>query len=143
MAEFDWSRDTGRIGPGRNDIEFSITLNGAADPTAVQGVGGTGSQTIPNFLIKTATYSATGKIAFVLQDRWTANRVLFAAAELEDAASPDGAYATVGNFANEGTSNALTFTVATYSAGGVATAYSARRLFVSIVIRNTAATMGP
>lgn len=126
----------GEYGHNREKISFSLVLNGSSDPDLTLAVGA-------GNLIASATGSATGKLAVVLSEQDFYNAVLFAEAVLEDAASSDGAYATIGNFAHEGTSTPLSFQIATWSAGGSATAYTSRRVFVTLVLRNTNAAGVP
>ena len=121
-------------GTERIKISFSLVLNGNSNPDLTLAVGA------PTSLIASATGSATGKLAVVMGSGYNFPAVLFAEASLEDAASSDGAYATIGNFAQEGTANPLTFQIATWNAGGAATAFSSRRVFVTLVLKNTRIT---
>lgn len=120
-------------GSDRVLIAFSILLAGNSSPATISGITGLGN------LLASATGSATGKCAVVMNDGYNFNAVLYASAVLEDASSSDGGYATIGNFANEGTASPLSFQIATWAAGGAATAFS-RRCFVVLILRNTNAT---
>jgi len=129
MADRTWYPTPGRVGAERADIEFSFIANSGSNPSTIS---------LHNGCVASITYAATGKYTVVLSSRDTYNAVCFAGAEIEDAASPDGAYASIGNFSNEATSSPLTFVVATFNAGGTLTQYSARRVFVSLVVKNSA-----
>jgi hypothetical protein len=111
-------------------VNFSFTVNGtsAVATSSIRGVD-------PG-VIASITYSATGKHIIVLSDKF--RYVVAKSAALEDIASPDGAYATIGPVTNEGSSSiGPTFTVAQFDAAGVLTAHSARRMSVSLVLKNS------
>lgn len=129
MADRLFFTDGGQIGQSRHVIEFSFTANGASNPTAVQNASN---------CLASIVYAATGKYTVTLSSRDFYNAVCFASAEMEDIASPDGAYCSVGIVGNEGTSSALTFVVSTFNAGGTLTQYTNRRIWVSLTVRNTA-----
>lgn len=121
-----------QIGQSRDVIEFSFTGNGGSAVTAVQNAS--------NYLTAASiTYSATGQYNIVLASGCNYNSVVFADAVLEDAATEDGSYCTIGNFTQEGTSNPLAFQINCWAAGGSATT-TTRRIFVRIVVRNTASS---
>ena len=121
------------------EIVFSFLSNNTSDPslTSVVGVGtGTGVSA----MVKTLTHSATGKITVALSnDRGTCKAVLYASAELEDLSSDDGAYCTIGPISNEATNTGLSFPLFLRAATGTKTDYTNRRVFVRLVIRDTAA----
>jgi hypothetical protein len=131
MADRTWYPTPGRVGPNRADIEFSFVCNGASAPTTIS---------LHNGAVASITYAATGKYTVTLSSRDTYGVVCYAGAEIEAASSPDGAYASIGNFSNEGTSSPLTFVVSTFNAGGTLTQYTNRRVWVALVARNSAVT---
>jgi hypothetical protein len=77
--------------------------------------------------------TGTGVIVVTLKDAFI--QVIRGAAFLDDTPN-DGAYATLGNITNEGTNAGLVFTVRTRVVGGAATDFAARRVGVSLVLRN-------
>ena len=143
MADYDWQPEVGGLQTNRASINFTFTTNGALNPTVIGGLGDTAA-TIPNFLILSIVYAATGKYTITLQPRWLIPGLVDWDAELEDIASPDGAYATIGNFGNEGSSTgALTAVVSTFNGGGTLTQFTGRRVAVKLVIRNSKSSVGP
>lgn len=132
MADRLFFPHPGRIGHNRVDIEFSFRCNGASNPT-------TASYASAGNVVASITYAATGKYTITFSGRDYYNAVVWADANLEDAATPDGSYATAGNVTNEGTSSPLTFMVSTFNAAGVPAQFSGRRVWVKLTLRNTAA----
>ena len=129
MADRTWYPTPGRLGPNRADIEFSFVCNGGSNPTTIS---------LHNGAVASITYAATGKYTVTLSSRDTYSVVCYGTADMEDAASPDGAYASFGNVQNEGTRSPLTFVVSTFTSGGTLTQFTSRRVWVALVVRNSA-----
>lgn len=90
-------------GSSRVYAEFFLLGNGASAP-AYASVDGSDIVS-PTVAI---TRSSQGVYVVTLKDNF--NKVVFASAEMDDTAA-DGAYATIGNIANEGTATPLALTV--------------------------------
>ena len=129
MADRTWYPTPGRLGPNRADIEFSFVCNGGSSPTTIS---------LHNGAVASITYAATGKYTVTLSSRDTYSVVCYGTADMEDAASPDGAYASFGNVQNEGTSSPLKFVVSTFTSGGALNQFTSRRVWVALVVRNSA-----
>lgn len=137
MGSYNWFPITSELGPNRRHLEFSFNTNTTSNVNTALVVGIAVNATNG---VNTIIYAATAQQLVTLGANHFYNKVIKGDAILEDAASPDGAYATIGNFANEGTSNPLTFTVTTFNAAGSATTFSNRRVFVSLKLRDTTVT---
>lgn len=128
QRNFDFSPNYGR---GNVYLDFSFLMNGSSNPvlTSLRGVGAD--------VVTSLTYAATGKVTVVLRDPF--RYIITKTADLEDVATPDGAYASIGNVSGEGSSslNSLTFVVSTWTAGGVAATFSNRRVSVSMTLKNS------
>lgn len=110
-------------------LDFSFLTNGASNPVASSFRG-----TVLGDFILSVTYVATGKYTVVLKDKW--RYLIGKFADMEDIASPDGGYSSVGNVSGEG-GGALTFVVSTFAANGTLTAFTGRRLSVSLILKNS------
>lgn len=90
--------------------------------------------------VKSITRTSTGLFVVTLVDPW--NKVLFKCADLDDTLN-DGGYATVGTVLNEATATPLSFQIfVRAAAGSVADPAAARRLGVSLCLRNGIANQG-
>lgn len=110
-------------------LEFSFLTNGASNPVASSFRG-----TALGDAVTSVTYGATGKYTIVLKDKY--RYVVSTGADMWDLAVPDGSYASCGNVSGEG-GGALTLVVTTFTAGGVATAFTGRRLCVKLCLKNS------
>lgn len=129
MADRNFEHGT-NYGKGLVWLEFSFLANGASNPVS-SGYRGVGTD-----VIKSITYTATGKYTIVLRDKF--RYIICGDAGLWDIASPDGGYASFGNVSNEGSSTVgPTFVVATFSAAGTLTQFSARRVNVTLCLKNS------
>lgn len=116
------------------EITFSFLGNGSSNPdvTKVQGCA----------LVASLTHAATGEINVALNV--PVNAVISHEADIDELASPDGSYCTIGNFANEGTSSNLTFTVCVFTPGGtyaqkpLADPGAGRRITVRLRVKKSA-----
>jgi hypothetical protein len=121
-------------GLGRFYLDFQFLLNGAASPTGTNGLG-TVDGCSPAFFASIVR-TGTGVLVVTMADGW--NKLVSCTGDVDDTPN-DGAYATIGNVTNEGTSTPLQFTVRTRAAGGALTDYSARICKVMLALRNTLA----
>lgn len=113
-------------GSGRVYLEFQFQANGASQP-ALSAVDGSDA-------VASLNRTGVGVIVVTLKDSF--NKVIYAGADIDDTLN-DGAYATVSNVTNEGTSSALTFTVRTRNAAGTAADMAAaRKIGVVLILRN-------
>lgn len=116
-------------------LEFSFATNGASNPvitgasSTLRGAVGGGVD------IVSITYAATGKYTIVTKDPY--RYVQAKSCDLEDIASPDGAYASIGAVSGEGSTSGLTVQVATFNAGGTLTQYTTRRISVFLALKNS------
>lgn len=84
--------------------------------------------------VASVSRSGVGIFVVTMKDAWS--KVVFKAAEADDTAN-DGAYCTVSNVTNEGTSTPLQFTLRFRSAAGAAADPAAsRKVAVSLCMRN-------
>lgn len=109
-------------------LDLSFLTNGTSNPllSTLRGAGAD--------VVASITYVATGKYTIVLKDAY--RYIVGKTADLEDIASPDGSYASIGNVSGEG-SGPLTFVASTFVAAGTLTAFTGRRLTVSLVLKNS------
>jgi hypothetical protein len=122
------------FGIGREYAEVQLQLNGAAAPTVLEG----------KEFIKSATHAGgTNVIAVTLFDAFP--KVVAHAVDVRDDAG-NGAYATIGNFANEASQASpalpITFSVRTFTAGGAASNDSALVIVITLAMRNSNVTAG-
>jgi hypothetical protein len=116
-------------GSSRVYAEFRITLGGAATSVSLATVDGS------DIVASVTHVAATNKWTFTLKDAF--NKVISHNAELvEVVAGGTGHYATMGNFANEGTRTPLQFDLFTYNNLGDALNDSARTVCITIAFRN-------
>lgn len=119
-----------RVGKGLFQVNFSFATNGASDPSLAT-LRGAGKDHVASI-----TYAATGKYTVVLKDKYR-----YCAAktpDLEDIASPDGGYASIGPVSNEGSGTlAPSFVVATFAANGTLTQFTTRRVSVFLDMKNS------
>lgn len=129
------SLDAGRnYGKGIVYLDFSFLTNGASNPTAASMRGVTIGDVIVSI-----TYAATGKYTLVFSSKENYRYIVTKFADLEDVATPDGAYASIGNVTNEGSATVgPTLVISTWSAGGVATQYTGRRISVTLAFKDSA-----
>lgn len=126
----DRNLDSGRnFGKGMVYLDFSFLSNGASNPVASSFRG-----TALGDAVLSVVYVATGKYTITLKDKF--RYVVDSGADLQDIASPDGAYASLGNISGEG-GGTLTCQVGTFTSGGVLTAFSGRRVCVRLVLKNS------
>lgn len=130
----DRNLDHGRnVGKGLVYLDFSFLANGGSNPVAASFRGAALGD-----IVATVTYAVTGKYTVKLQIKDQVRYIVAKYADLEDIASPDGGYASVGNVTNEGTAGSqLTFVVSTFNAAGTLTAFSGRRVSVGLVLKNS------
>lgn len=140
--DYDFNPHRGVIQSNCIDIDFWFTANGASNPTVVGGIGD-GATGLPNFLITSIVYAATGQFTVTMSSRCKVPEVVGHFADVTDIATEDGARASIGNFSNEGTSSALTFQVNTWTAGGAAVELTDRKVRVHLRIRNSQSSRGP
>ena len=114
-------------GSGRVFLDFGFDTNSAANPltSTLRGVGVD--------TVSTLVRSGVGVIVVTLKDPFV--QLIRGDAFLDDTVN-DGAFATLGNVTNEGTNTGLSFTVRTRAVAGTLTDYAARRVGVSLVLRN-------
>jgi hypothetical protein len=80
------------------------------------------------------TRSGAGIYVVTLKDAWS--KIIYKSAEMDDTLN-DGAYATCSDPTNESTATPLKFTIRTRAAAGTAAdAAAARRIGVSLILRN-------
>lgn len=131
---------------GREYVEIKLKLNGASAPTVLSGSG---------YLSQTAPPAHAGGgniITFTMRDAWL--EVIAHAVDVRDDAG-NGAYATIGTFANEqgqaggtktgvtGTAGTpLTFKVQTFTSGGAAANDSTLIIAVMLALRNSSEAYG-
>lgn len=121
-------------GRGNVYLDFSFNTNAAANPVTAsyRGVG-------PD-VVTGIVYAATGKYTLSFATGKDAYRYIISKfADLEDVAAPDGAYATIGNVVNEGSSTLpLSLQVATFTAGGALQQVAVtRRVSIGICFKNS------
>ncbi len=112
-------------GSSRVYAEFLFDTNNTSTPLTSTLDGGD--------VVASFNRTGVGVIVVTLKDAF--NKVIALDASLDDTAN-DGAYATVGNVTNEGTSTPIVFTIRTRAATGTLTDYAARRVRVAIAFRN-------
>lgn len=127
----DRNLDTKRsYGKGLVDLDFSFLTNAGSNPLASSYRGASTD------VVKSIAYAATGKYTVTLQDKY--RYIVSKFADLEDASSPDGAGATIGPPSNEGSSTVgPSFVVTTCAADGTPTAYTGRRVSLSLTLKNS------
>lgn len=115
------------FGSSRIYMDFGFLTNNTASPnlSSLKGVG----------LDAVASLSRTGVGVIVVTLKDSFSQCVKFDATLDDTAN-DGAYATIGNMTNEGTSSGLQFTIRTRSAAGTLTDYAARYCAVTLALRN-------
>jgi hypothetical protein len=113
-------------GAGRVYLEFELKGAGASALTLSTDAGP---------YVASVSRSGTGIFVVTLKDAYQG--VVFKSADVDDTAN-DGAYATVSDVTNEGTTTALQFTIRVRAAAGtLADPASGRRIGVSLALRNT------
>jgi hypothetical protein len=112
-------------------LNFQFECNTASNPvtTTFKGDG-----ILPQ---GTLVHTATGKYTLTLDAGYTCRYVIHKLAELEDAATDDGAYATIAApTQGEGDGKALVFLLYTRAASGTKTDYAAhRKVTVQLVLK--------
>lgn len=120
-------------------LDFFFMTNGTSSPSValVDGVG--------QDVVSTLTRSGAGVIAVQLSSREKYNKVIFAAADLDNSSSGAGCYACIDGITNEGSATAgILFNVTTRAASGTATDFGtggtgvSRRCYVTMSFRNSA-----
>jgi len=114
-------------GSSRVYLDFFFLTNNTSTPL-LSTLDGAGIDTVASF-----NRTGAGIIVVTLKDPFT--KVIRAGAELDDTAN-DGAYATVGNIANEGTNSGIAFTIRLRAAAGTLTDYTGRKCSVGLVLKN-------
>lgn len=113
-------------------VVCSFNANGTSNPvsTSFRGDG-----------ISTVVRDGVGEFTVTLKTGHSYRYVISKFSALEDLAegSSDGAGSTVGPVSNEGSGTAISFKVYTRTAGGVLTDYTARRLSLMLVMKNSTA----
>lgn len=106
-------------------LQYQIKGGGTAAPTIVYGAN----------WISTATHAAgTNAIVVTLKDN--INAFISATSDQQDTTAGIGAYATIGNVANAGTTTPLAFTIFTWAAAGSTLIDSAASIGGVVVINN-------
>lgn len=125
------------LGKGYVDIDFSFLANNVSNPV-ISGAASTLRGAGLDF-VESIAYSAVGIILVTLTLSARCRYVVSKDATIEDLnAADDGAYATCGAIQNEGSSTAkMTFKVYTRAANGTKTDYTARRVHVRLVLKNS------
>lgn len=136
---------TYEYGLGRVHMDFSFQTNAGSSPllsTVVGLTSGTaGAGQAPPPVLTSLTRTGAGVIVVQFSQRETFNKVLTVFADLDDTTFNDGAYCSVRNVTNEGSSTAgIAFTITTRAAAtAAATDYANRIIRCSVTFRNTAA----
>lgn len=113
-------------GAGRVYMEFELLGGGAAATLTLS--------TDAANVVKSVTRNTTGDFIVTMKDAF--NKCVYKSADVDDTAN-DGAYATVGALANEGTNTPLTFHIyVRAAAGSAADPAAARRIAVSLALRD-------
>jgi hypothetical protein len=113
------------FGAGRVFMDFELLGNSTSAPT---------TSTDAAQCVASVSRSGVGVYVVTLKDSF--KKVVFKAADVDDTLN-DGAYATVSDVTNEGTSTPLVFTIRTRAATGTAADIAVgRRLGVTLVLRN-------
>lgn len=133
MADREFYPDGGTIGHKRVRVNFSFNTNGSSNPNTSLTFGASD-------LVSTINITNAGEYTVTCSPRDAYNRVLGAKAQVEDTSTGAGTSAEIGAFSNEGTSTALTFKVFTYNSSKALTNLTNTRVFVELVLRNTAAS---
>lgn len=131
MADREWYPQGGTNGPFRVRVNFQFTTAGNANPAASSIKGASD-------IVASIVHSATGLYTVTLSARDSYNRIDWALASLEDTQSGGGLSARVGYVQNEGTASALTFQIGTYNTSNALTDVASARVWVDLVLRNTA-----
>jgi hypothetical protein len=133
-------------GFGRVYLEFQFQSNNTSNPTLVFA-GQSGTQTVFGVggdVISTITYAATGVLTVQLQPRDHYNKVIYKSAEIDDsAATNDGAYATVGDVTNEGTTSGISFKIRCRAETGTPTAMAAGRVIQALLVFRNSSSSNP
>jgi hypothetical protein len=111
-------------GSSRVYVEFLFALNNTSTPllTTVDGAD----------IVASFNRTGVGVIVVTLKD--TFNKNIAATADIDDTGAGD--YATIGNFANEGTATPIQFTIRTRVAAGTLTDFNGRICKVALAFRN-------
>jgi len=113
-------------GAGRVYCEFELLGGGAAATLTMS--------TDAANVVKSITRSGTGVFVVTMKDAF--NKCVYKSGDADDTAN-DGAYCTIGNLTNEGTSTPLVFTLYFRAAAGTAAdPAAARRIGVTLVLRD-------
>lgn len=113
------------FGAGRVYMDFEILGAGAAAPTL---------STDAAQAVASISRSSAGVYVITLKDAY--KKLIYKSADLDDTLN-DGAYCTMSDTTNEGTSTPLTVTLRTRAAAGTLTdAAAGRRIGISLVFRN-------
>lgn len=135
MATRNFKTDAKNYAQGLVYLDFSFNTNGASNPV-ITGASSTLRGAVSPQDIVSITYAATGKYTILLSDKY--RYVVGKSCDLEDVASPDGGYASIGNVTNEGSSTAgISVVVSTFVAAGTLTQFTGRRVSVSLCLKNS------
>jgi hypothetical protein len=122
-------------GSGLNYVWLTFELAGAGASALTLPAGGGAAN-----VVSTVTRTSAGLFVVTLKDAW--NKCLFKSADLDDTLN-DGGYATVGTVLNEATATPLSFQIFVRAAAGtVADPAAARRIGVSLCMRNGVTNQG-
>lgn len=133
MADREYYPDGGTLGHKRVRVNFSFNTNGTGNPNTSLTFGASD-------FVSTINITNAGEYTVTCSSRDFYNRVLGAKAQVEDTATGAGTSAEIGSFTNEGTSSPLVFKVFTYNSSKALANLTNTRVFVELVLRNTAAT---
>lgn len=122
-------------GSGLNYVWLTFELLGAGASALTIPAAGGGAN-----VVASVSRSSAGLFVVTLKDAW--NKCLYKSADIDDTLN-DGAYATCGTVLNEGTATPLSFQIFTrVAAGTVGDPAAARRIGVSLCMRNGVANQG-
>lgn len=129
------SQSGGQI--GQVEAKFKLKLNGASAPTVLAGNSYLSPTSPPTHA------GGTNIVSVTMRDPWL--EVVGHAVDVRDD-TPNGAYATLGTFANESSTTVppspITFKLNTWTAGGAAANDSSLVVTVTITLRNSTVTYG-
>jgi len=131
MADRDFSRPLATMGRNRIQVNFSFYTNGTSNPNTRLFQGNAD-------FVSTILQVGTGAYQVTASARDFYNLVVGAKATMEDSGAGTQQEATIGGFQNEGTSSPLKFNVYTYAYPNNVSNITNTRVWVELILRNTA-----
>ena len=131
MGSRQYRNDSKTAAEGEIFVDCSFVTANTASPTITYKADGTLARGLG---IQSVTRTGVGVFTVVLTDNFRYAIDKFA--DLEDN-SGNGAYATIGNETNAGTTLPLTFTVRTWAASGSALDTTGLRVSISVCCKNS------